>query len=52
MDILFFSGINLDEYPNEVNTLPENLQQLVTEAMQTITNESSNTNLTKTDSSS
>lgn len=31
-----------DEYPNEMNTLPKNLQQLVADAMQTITVESSN----------
>lgn len=38
----FFSDINFDKYPNEMNTLPKNLQQLVTEAMQTITIDSSN----------
>lgn len=39
----FFSGNNFDEYPNEMNTLPKNLQQLVTEAMKTMTFESSTT---------
>lgn len=31
----------MDEYPNEVEALPKNLQHLVTEAMQTITLEPS-----------
>ncbi|XP_050527661.1 coiled-coil domain-containing protein 149 isoform X2 [Daktulosphaira vitifoliae] len=36
------NNLNLDQYPNEVNTLPNNLQQLVTNAMKNIKKESSN----------
>lgn len=32
--MILFSDIIFDEYSNEMNTLPKNLQQLVTEAMQ------------------
>ncbi|XP_025199573.1 coiled-coil domain-containing protein 149 [Melanaphis sacchari] len=41
-DDSIIKNINFDKYPNEMNTLPKNLQQLVTEAMQTITFDSSN----------
>lgn len=33
--MILFTDITFDEYSNEMNTLPKNLQQLVTEAMQT-----------------
>jgi len=36
-----FSDVDFDKYPNEMNTLPKNLQQLVTEAMQEIAFDSS-----------
>jgi len=42
-----YLGNNFDEYPNEIDTLPTNLKQLVTEAMQTITLESSTFNYPK-----
>lgn len=38
---MFFPGNHFDEFPNEVNDLPKNIQKLVTEAMQTVTFESS-----------
>ncbi|XP_027845675.1 coiled-coil domain-containing protein 149 [Aphis gossypii] len=41
-DESIIKNINFDKYPNEMNTLPKNLQQLVSEAMQTITIDSSN----------
>ncbi|XP_001946800.1 coiled-coil domain-containing protein 149 [Acyrthosiphon pisum] len=40
-DDSIIKNIDFDKYPNEMNTLPKNLQQLVTEAMQTITFDSS-----------
>ncbi|XP_060863997.1 coiled-coil domain-containing protein 149 isoform X1 [Metopolophium dirhodum] len=40
-DDSIIKNIDFDKYPNEMNTLPTNLQQLVTEAMQTITFDSS-----------
>lgn len=49
MVIIKISDVNFDEYPNEVSTLPTNLQQLVSEAMQTITLETSTSTSTKMD---
>ncbi|XP_022171171.1 coiled-coil domain-containing protein 149 isoform X2 [Myzus persicae] len=46
-DDSIIKNINLDKYPNEMNTLPKNLQQLVTEAMQTMTFDSSTPTPTK-----
>jgi len=51
-DNTVIESINFDEYPNEMNMLPENLQQLVTEALQTITLESSSPTSTKPNLSS
>ncbi|VVC34859.1 Hypothetical protein CINCED_3A015250 [Cinara cedri] len=42
-------NVNLEEYPNEMNSLPKNLQQLVAEAMKTIQFESPSSSLTNID---
>lgn len=47
--IFFLSDINLDQYPNEINSLSKNLQQLVTDAMQTINFESPSSSSTHLD---
>lgn len=45
----FLSDINLDQYPNDMNSLPKNVQQLVADAMQTINFESPSSSLTNLD---
>lgn len=48
-NFFFFLDINLDQYPNEMNSLPKNLQQLVADAMQTINFESLSSSSTNID---